>query len=37
MNIGERLVSLETEMRYMRKLMGVVIIILIAQLGVEII
>ena len=35
MNIGERLVRLETEMLSMRRLMWVVIVILLAQLGVD--
>ena len=35
MNIQERLVRVEIEMRYMRKLMWGVILLLAAQLGVD--
>ena len=37
MKINERLVMLETEMRYIRKIQWVIVTILLAQLGVSLV
>lgn len=37
MNIQERLIRVETEMKYMRKLMWGIVILLAAQLGVDLV